>query len=72
MKKIHGVVLSILATGVSAAASAATGTPVDYTQLSSQVDFTGVATVVLAIGGSLAGIYVAIKGVRMGLSMLRG
>jgi len=70
MKNIQRAVIGAFIAGFSLTASAATA--VDYTQLSSQVDFSGVSTVVLAIGGSLAGIYVAIKGVRMGLSMLRG
>lgn len=44
----------------------------DLTPLTSQVDFGTVTVAVLSIAGLLAVVYVAIKGAKIGLSMLRG
>ena len=44
----------------------------DLTALTTAVDLTTVITAVLAIAGTLAGVYVAIKGARTVLAMIRG
>ena len=44
----------------------------DMTALTAAVDFGTVTTAVLAIAALLAVVYVAIKGARIGLSMIRG
>ena len=59
--------LSTVATGVLAA-----GTGPDLTPLTSVVDFGTVITAVLAIAGLLAGVYVAIKGAKIVIGMVRG
>lgn len=66
-KKIASLAaLSTVATG----AMAATGP--DLTPLTSVVDFGTVITAVLAIAGLLAGVYVAIKGAKIVIGMVRG
>lgn len=57
---------------VAAGASMAATAPPDMTGLTSAVDFSTVTTAVLAIAGLLAVVYVAVKGARIGLSMLKG
>ncbi|MCD4500159.1 major capsid protein [Chromobacterium vaccinii] len=59
--------LSTIATGAFAA-----GTGPDLTPLTSAVDFGTVITAVLAIAGLLAGVYVAIKGAKIVIGMVRG
>ncbi|MCG9093786.1 hypothetical protein [Laribacter hongkongensis] len=67
-KKIASLAaLSTVATGVLAA-----GTGPDLTPLTSVVDFGTVITAVLAIAGLLAGVYVAIKGAKIVIGMVRG
>jgi len=44
----------------------------DLTPLTSQVDFGTVTIAVLSIAGLLAVVYVAIKGAKIGLAMLKG
>lgn len=44
----------------------------DMTGLTAAVDFGTVVTAVLAIAGMLAVVYVAMRGAKTGLSMLRG
>lgn len=44
----------------------------DLTPLTSTVDFGTVITALLAIAGLLAGVYVAIRGAKVVLSMIRG
>lgn len=43
----------------------------DYSSLTSAVDFTTVGTGVLAVAAALAGIYVGIKGARMLVGFIR-
>ena len=60
------------AIAVSGAAMAAgTGGP-DLTPLTSAVEFDTVITAVLSIAGLLAVVYVAVKGAKIGLAMLKG
>ena len=56
------------ALGVSQSASAAGG---DYSSLTSDVDFSTIATSVLAVAALLATVYAGIKGARMVLGFLR-
>lgn len=44
----------------------------DYTTITTAVDFAGVTAGVGAIGASLAGVYIAIKGTKMLLGFLGG
>lgn len=69
MKKFYK--LALVAATVAPAISMAAGGP-DLTPLTSTVDFTTVITALLAIAGLLAGVYVAIRGAKIVLSMIRG
>lgn len=75
MKKIItrglAVVGAASASSLAFAQTAAAAGP-DMTGLTSAVDFGTVTTAILAIAGMLAVVYVAIKGARIGLSMLKG
>lgn len=44
----------------------------DMSGLTTAIDFGTVVPAVLAVAGSLAVVYVAMKGARLGLSMLKG
>jgi len=66
----RGLVLVGALAGATGAMAAGTGP--DMTQLTSAVDFGTVTTAILSIAGLLATVYVAVKGARIGLSMLRG
>jgi hypothetical protein len=44
----------------------------DFSQLTSGVDFSSVTTAVMAVGVVLMGVYVAIKGAKIVLGMVRG
>lgn len=44
---------------------------VDYSQITSGIDFSSIATGVLAVAALLAGVYAAIRGARIVLSFLR-
>ncbi|MCL2658826.1 MAG: major capsid protein [Betaproteobacteria bacterium] len=44
----------------------------DLTQLTDAIDFTTVSTAVLAIAGLLATVYVAIRGAKTVIGMIRG
>lgn len=72
MKKV----LSAVVVGVGAAASSMSSAAVaggpDMTGLTSAVDFGTVTVAVLAIAGMLAVVYVAVKGAKIGLAMLKG
>lgn len=43
----------------------------DYSTMTAAVDFTTVATGILAVGVALAGVYIGIKGARILLGFLR-
>lgn len=45
---------------------------VDFSQLTSGIDFSSVTSAVMAVGVVLMGVYVAIKGAKIILSMVRG
>lgn len=66
IKRVAAVSAGLIAAGVVQAA------PVDYTSLTSSVDYSGVITAVLAIAATLAGLYVAIRGAKTVLGMIRG
>lgn len=67
--KAKAVVALAVLTAVSFGAVAA---PPDYTTMTSQVDFGTVITGFLAIGAILMVMYVAHKGVKLIIGMLRG
>lgn len=58
--------------GVASAPLFANADTVDFTQLTSGIDFSAVTSAVLAVGVVLMGVYVAIKGAKIILSMVRG
>jgi hypothetical protein len=66
LKNFGLVVLALMAVPAFAA-----GGP-DLTPLTSTVDFGTVITALLAIAGLLASVYVAIRGAKIVLSMIRG
>lgn len=73
MKILKPLVLAALAAApVLSFAQAAAGTAPDLTPLTNAIDFSTVITAVLAIGGLMAGVYVAIRGAKTVLSMIRG
>jgi hypothetical protein len=53
-------------------AGVAQADPVDYTALTGSVNFSGVVTAILAIAATLAGLFVAIRGAKTVLAMIRG
>lgn len=72
-KNIQRGLAMVGAFGISAMASAqVVAAGPDMSGLTSAVDFGTVTTAILAIAGMLAVVYVAIKGAKIGLSMLRG
>jgi hypothetical protein len=60
----------VLAAIVMASVASAAGP--DLSPLTSVVDFSTVVTALLAISGLLAGVYVAIRGAKIVLSMIKG
>lgn len=74
-EKINGVQAIFAQSSIAAVASAplfARADTVDFTQLTSGIDFSSVTSAVLAVGVVLMGVYVAIKGAKIILSMVRG
>jgi hypothetical protein len=74
MKKIITRGLAVVGAAVSsfAVAQEAAAAGPDMSGLTAAVDFGTVTTAILAIAGLLAVVYVAVKGARIGLSMLKG
>ncbi len=70
MKTLKNLALAAVAS--SPVLSFAAVTAPDLTPLTNAIDFSTVITAVLAIGGLLAGVYVAIRGAKTVLSMIRG
>lgn len=72
-KNIKRGLAMVGALSVSALASAqAAAAGPDMSGLTGAVDFSTVTTAIMAIAGLLAVVYVAVKGARIGLAMLRG
>lgn len=69
MKNLKSALVLMAVSTVAASAQAAGP---DMSGLTGAVDFGTVTTAILAIAGMLAVVYVAVKGARIGLSMLRG
>lgn len=59
-------------TGFSSLTMAAAGDPVDFSSLTSNIDFSTVVIAILAIAGLMATVYVAWKGAKMVIAALRG
>lgn len=66
MKKIVSFVVLGLVSGLAAAAAP------DLTPLTSEIDFSTVTVACLSIAGLLAVVYVAVKGAKIALAMLKG
>jgi len=62
--------LAAMSTGVFA--GVANAVPTDFTPLTSSIDFSTVATAILAIGVALVALYVTIKGAKIVIAMVRG
>lgn len=59
--------------GVALVANAqAAGTAPDFTALTTSIDLSTVITAVLAVAGIMVGVYVAIKGAKIVIGMLKG
>ncbi|VVE39202.1 major capsid protein [Pandoraea cepalis] len=56
---------------ISAMAFAADAAPIDVSQLTSKISFAGVVASIMAVGGLMAGVYVALKSARVILGMIR-
>ncbi len=69
MRKLYNQLAFFLACLLPAFAFA---TPVDLSPLTAAVDFSSVTTAVLAIAALLMAVYVAIKGTKIVLHMVRG
>ena len=62
----------LVATGALASSVPAFAAGPDMSALTAAVDFGTVTTAILAIAAILAVVYVAVKGARIGLSMIKG
>ncbi len=58
--------------GVVAVSARAQASGVDYTGLTSQVDWTSTTAAVMAVCGTLVVLYMAIKGAKIVLAMIKG
>ncbi|MDN2672864.1 hypothetical protein OX459_15785 [Janthinobacterium sp. SUN026] len=65
------VVASLVVAGMTSAV-AAVAAPTDYTALTGAVDMSSVITAILAIAATLAGLFVAMRGAKTVLGMIRG
>ncbi len=72
LMKIGFAALTAVFSAVFPALSFAAATGPDLTPLTSTVDFGTVITALLAIAGLLASVYVAIRGAKVVLGMIRG
>lgn len=68
--KLKQAAVLVAASALSVPAMAQEG--VDYSAIIDAVDFGDIAPLVVAVGGGLAAIYVAIRGMRIGLGLLSG
>lgn len=59
------------AAGSVAVAAKAADTGPDFTQLTSSIDMSTVSTAVLAVAATMVGVYIAIKGAKIVLRMVR-
>jgi hypothetical protein len=64
--------VAAITTAVAAGSAMAAGGGPDMTGLTSAVDFGTVTTAVLSIAGMLAVVYIAVKGAKIALAMLKG
>lgn len=62
----------LIAVGALVSATGAMAAGPDMTGLTAAVDFGTVTTAVLSVAGMLAVVYVAVKGAKIGLAMLKG
>jgi len=67
-----GVVVLAAAPLLSHAQSSGTTTAIDYSGLTSQVDFTTTIAAVMTVAGLVTGLYLAIKGAKVVIGMVRG
>ena len=73
-KKPFAVVFTAVALAVSAVPAFAleAAAPWNYAGLTSSIDFSTISVGVLAVAGTLAGVYAGIKGAKIVLGFLRG
>ncbi|WJZ46456.1 major coat protein [Pseudomonas phage PMBT54] len=72
LKSLFSAAAVVAVTAVSApSVFAAEAAKWDYTQITTGVDFSGIATGVLSVAAVLAGIYAGIKGARIVLGFLK-
>lgn len=69
---VRAIVVASSIVGVASAPMVAHADTVDFTQLTSGIDCSSVTSAVLAVGVVLMGMYVAIKGAKIILPMVRG
>jgi len=67
-----GVVVLAAVPLLSHAQSSGTATAIDYTGLTSQIDFTTTIAAVLLVAGLVTGLYMAVKGAKVVIGMVRG
>lgn len=71
--KSAGIRAVVAVGGIAAAPFAlAQTTPPDFSTLTSSIDFSTVITGVMAVAAVMVGVYVAIKGAKIVLQMVRG
>ena len=63
---------AVLAAPVFAQSSPTGASSVDFTSLTSSIDFSTVVTGILAVAAIMIGVYVAIKGAKILMSMIKG
>lgn len=71
LKSLFSAAAVVVVTAVAAPSVFAAEAAWDYTQITTGVDFSGIATGVLSVAGVLAGIYAGIKGARIVLGFLK-
>lgn len=68
IKKLFTVAAVAVTSVAAPVVFAADSVAVDYSQLTSAVDFSGVTTAIMAVAGALATVLVVVKGARMVLA----
>lgn len=74
LQQLKGITVraAVAVAGALAVEAHAAATPPDFSTLTSGIDFSTVTTGILAVAATLITVYVAIKGAKILMSMVRG
>ena len=72
MNSVKGLTRFSTLVAVSSAGVLAHAVPIDLSPITSGIDFSSVGVAIIAIAGLLATVYVAMKGAKIVLGMLKG